>query len=92
MSSDRLAFVPPNDIDAEKSLLGLILLNGKILDDVADKLKSQFFYDHRHAMVYDAMLRLWATQKPVDIIFVLDEVRNADKKDEETAIDKDFLL
>jgi replicative DNA helicase len=92
MSSDRQIGVPPNDIDAEKSLLGLILLNGKILDEIADKLKSPYFYDHRHSMVYSAMLRLWAEQKPVDIIFVLDEVKNADKQDQETAIDKDFLL
>jgi replicative DNA helicase len=90
--SDYNANVPPHDSDAEKSLLGLILLNGKILDDVADKLKPQYFYDPRHIEVYAAMLRLWSEQKPVDIIFVLDELKNIDKKDNPSTVDKDFLL
>jgi replicative DNA helicase len=90
--SEYNANVPPHDSDAEKSLLGLILLNGKILDDVADKLKPQYFYDPRHIEVYAAMLRLWVEQKPVDIIFVLDELKNIDKKDNPSTVDKDFLL
>lgn len=84
--------LPPNDLDAEKSILGSVLLNSKVLDDIADKLKTQFFYDQRHAIVYTSMLDLWTQQKPVDILFVLDHIKTKTKPDEQNPIDKDFLL
>ncbi|MEM1312672.1 MAG: replicative DNA helicase [Patescibacteria group bacterium] len=90
--SDYNASIPPHDSDAEKSLLGLILLNGKVLDDVADKLKPEYLYDPRHIEIYQAMLRLWSSQKPVDIIFVLDELKTKQNKEESNSINKDFLL
>ena len=83
---------PPFDNDAEQSLLGLILLNGKILDDVADKLKSEFFYDSRHMQIYDAMIALWVEQKPIDIIFVQNQLKTSSTKKDTEEIPKDYLL
>jgi replicative DNA helicase len=81
--------VPPNNLDAEKSILGSILLNSKILDEIADKIKPQYFYDPRHSLVYSVMLELWSSSKPVDIVFVLDQIRS---KKQSESVDKDFLL
>ena len=81
--------LPPHDPDAEKSILGSILLNSKILDDVADKLKPEFFYDNRNSTIYTAMLQLWGVQKPVDILFVMDALKGGSSSSD---IDQDFLL
>ncbi len=92
MSNELSVIAPPHDLDAEKAILGSILLNGKILDEVADKLKPAYFYDGRHTIIYNAMLRLWFEQKPIDIIFLNDELKNSDKQEQNAKIDKDFLL
>lgn len=85
---------PPADMDAEKALLGSILLNSQILQDVGDKLKGEYFYDPRHSIVYLAMVELWATSRPIDVISVLDYLKNTESlnKSSSGTIDKEFLL
>jgi replicative DNA helicase len=84
--------LPPSDIDAEKALLGSILLNSQILQDVADKLHAEYFYDPRHQIIYTAMIELWSSSKPIDIISTLNHIKNSPLKKGETAIDKEFIL
>jgi replicative DNA helicase len=85
---------PPSDIDAEKALLGSILLNSQILQDVGDKLKAEFFYEPRNSVVFSAMVELWSTNKPVDIISVLNYLKNNTvlNKVSIQGIDKEYLL
>jgi len=84
----------PSELDAEKSLLGMILLNSKVLEDVADVLQPQHFYDPRHQIIYNIMIDLWSASKPVDVLFILDElkVKKGLKQTEIDAIDKEFLI
>lgn len=85
---------PPADMDAEKALLGSILLNSQILQDVGDKLSGEYFYDPRHSIVYLAMVELWATSRPVDVISVLEYLHNTESlnKSSSGTVDKEFLL
>lgn len=94
MANNNLDLLPPHDLDAEKALLGSILLNYKILEDVADKLKGDYLYDRRHKIVYETMLALWVENKPVDMIFVLNEIKNSSTwpTSEIESIDKEFLI
>lgn len=85
------AAMPPVDIDAEKAILGSILLNAKILDDIADSLKAEYFYDPRHILVYKTMLKLWSGSKPVDVLSVTDGIKSEEDRDARN-IDQDFLL
>lgn len=82
---------PPNDLEAEKALLGSILLNNKLLDEVADKLRPSYFYDPKNQIIYDLMLDLWGSNKPIDIVFTLNQYKATSKKDE-NLVDKDYLL
>lgn len=94
MTDDFAIQTPPNDLNAEKSLLGSILLNSKVLDEIADKIKEDFFYDKRHKIVYKIMLQLYANSKPIDILFVLDALKSSPGVTEKEAevIDREFLL
>ncbi|MEI6729509.1 MAG: replicative DNA helicase [bacterium] len=95
MNENLQGLTPPHDDDAEKALLGSILLNNKILDDVADKLKPEFFYDPRHQVIYNLMLQLWAQNKPIDVIFLLNALESSNlAKDlgQSQVVDKEFLL
>ncbi len=66
--------VPPQNLDAEMSLLGAVLIDEEALADVSDKLRSTDFYDKRHALIFDAMMRLYEHHRPVDLLTLSDEL------------------
>lgn len=93
--NSQLVKTPPHDLEAEKALLGSILLNNEIVDDVADKIKTNFFYDKRHQVLFSLMLELWSNSHPIDVIYILNLIEKSDKTkilDENEKIDKEYLL
>jgi replicative DNA helicase len=56
----------PHNIDAEKAVLGSVLLNRDALTAVAPWLKPDMFYMERHGDIYQAMLDLYAHRTPAD--------------------------
>jgi replicative DNA helicase len=75
------AKIPPQNVDAEKSLLGAVLIDEETLADVTEILKPRDFYDKRHSTVFDAMLRLFEHHKPVDLLTLTDELKKKDELD-----------
>jgi replicative DNA helicase len=71
--------VPPQNLEAEMSLLGAVLIDEEVLTAVSDKVDADDFYDKRHATIYAAMLRLYEHHKPVDLLTLSDEL---EKKEE----------
>src|SRR5260221_1989891 len=55
---DRIARLPPQNLEAEKGLLGSIFLDNHVLDAVADTLHADHFYLDQHQRIYRALLRL----------------------------------
>jgi len=51
--------IPPQNIDAEKSLLGAVLISENTIADVTEVVKPEDFYDARHKLIYDAMWSLY---------------------------------
>lgn len=66
--------VPPQDLDAEKSVLGGMLLSKDAIADVVEVLKGQDFYRPAHETVYTAVLDLYAKGEPADPITVTAEL------------------
>lgn len=60
--------VPPQNIEAEMSLLGSILIDEEVLVDIADKVSADDFYDKRHATIFKAALKLYETHSPIDLL------------------------
>src|SRR5579872_5403877 len=54
----RIERLPPQNLEAEKGVLGSILLNNHVLDDVADLLQADHFYLDSHQRIYRAIVRL----------------------------------
>lgn len=71
--------IPPQNIEAEQSVLGCILLDKSVLDIVCDILVPEAFYSDNHKIIYSAMLSLYEKNMPVDIVTVCEEL-NASKK------------
>jgi replicative DNA helicase len=86
--------LPPFDENAEKALLGSVLLNSKLLEDIGDILRGDHFYDSRHALVFSLVVELWSSSRPVDILTVLDLLKLKGDLNPAFAaeIDKEYLL
>lgn len=61
---------PPQALEAEKSVLGCILLDKDSMLQVADFLKPEDFYHDHHRFVYETALELFQKSEPVDMVTV----------------------
>jgi len=77
VSSDALK-VPPHDAEAERSVLGAILIGSGAINLVAEFLKPDHFYSSEHQLIYKAMLTLFEKQKPIDVVTLQDELKSED--------------
>lgn len=75
LSPFTVSRMPPQNIEAEISLLGSVLLDGSALDKVADILDSEDFYKKEHQIIFSAMLELFSKQRPVDILSLSDALK-----------------
>jgi len=69
--------LPPQDIDAEQSVLGALMIDKEAIFNIADLLTPDDFYKKPHAEIYKAMLKLWGCQEPIDILTVTSELKNS---------------
>ena len=73
--------VPPQNLDAEKSLLGAVLIDEETLADISEHVTSKDFYDKRHSTIYGGMMRLFERHKPVDLLTLTEELKKKDELD-----------
>ncbi|HML35968.1 MAG TPA: replicative DNA helicase [Bacillota bacterium] len=67
--------IPPHNDDAEKSVLGSILLDKDALYEVLEILKPEDFYSEMHKEIYSAVIELYRKSQPVDILTVSEELK-----------------
>src|SRR5262245_63443309 len=76
------ARIPPHNLDAERAVLGAVLLEGReALPRVIEVLRASDFYTEAHRSVYETMLRLFDRGEPVDLITLQEELRRSDQLD-----------
>ena len=64
--------VPPQDLSAEQSVLGSMLLNKDAIADSLEACASKDFYRPAHELIFEAVLDLFGRGEPVDAITVAD--------------------
>lgn len=74
--SDALK-VPPHDVQAEKSVLGAILIDPSSMTLVAEFLRGEHFYLPEHETIYNAMLTLFEKQQPIDLVTLQDALKKS---------------
>lgn len=60
----------PHDVEAEKQILGAILINNNSLGEVIEDLKADDFYLANHKHIYSAMVKLYKQQEGIDIVLI----------------------
>ena len=58
--------IPPRDIDAERALLGSIIIVANRFVDLTAVLKAEYFYINTHRCIREAMNRLVEINQPID--------------------------
>jgi replicative DNA helicase len=69
----------PNNLEAERSILGAILLDDKAVHTVFETLKSQDFYLESHRRVFEKMLQLMNTARPIDLVTLKEELQRSNE-------------
>ena len=73
--------VPPQNLEAEESVLGAMMLSPGAIGAVSEILDASDFYRESHAKIYRAALALYAKGEPVDAITLTDELEERGELD-----------
>lgn len=60
--------VPPNNEEAERSVLGAILIDKDAINLVSETISPKDFYNDLNGIIYEAMLSLYDERKPIDLL------------------------
>ena len=69
-------------IEAEQAVLSAILIDNSVMNKVAEILKSPDFYRIVHQIIYQIMLDMHAKHQPIDMITLIEELKNRNKLDD----------
>src|SRR3989344_1045702 len=67
--------IPPHSPEAEKSVLGALLLDKDAIIAIAEFLRPDNFYDDKHREIYIAALELYEERVPIDVLTISDKLK-----------------
>lgn len=76
-----MADVPPHDIGAERALLGALLLDRSVVDEVMGLCSAADFYVPKHQLLYSMISDMHANGEPVDPVTLSANLRAVDQLD-----------
>ncbi len=84
MSAVQNIAMPPHNLEAEKSVLGAVLLDERHLHAllVEEQLRPEHFYREQYGAVFEAMLQLYEGERKIDHLTVSEILRQNGKLDE----------
>ncbi len=65
----------PQNLEAERSVLGAILLDNHALNTAIEKLKPEDFFSDQHRRIFNYMIQLGEAQQPIDLVTLSDQLR-----------------
>lgn len=74
--------IPPQNLEAEKSVLGAIMLDKDALTKIADQLIAQDFYSEKHGLIYEAASELYEAREPIDVLSLSNILKSKEKLEE----------
>ena len=67
---------PPQNTEAEASLLGALLIDSDAIVKIADIIGPQDFYEKRHERIYEGMQQLYERHQAIDVLTLADRLKN----------------
>lgn len=81
--------LPPQNLEAEQSVLGSLLIDKNAIIKIADIIKPDDFYKDIHGMILEAMVDLYEKREPIDVLSLTNELNG--KKQLETIGGRSYL-
>jgi replicative DNA helicase len=72
----------PANIEAERAVLGSLLLDADAMIKIANFLRPEDFYRDRHTLLYQAMQSLFERREPLDFVTLVDELERQEQLEE----------
>ena len=69
--------VPPQNVEAEKSVLGAMLMDSEAIGMAIEVLDARWFYEEAHRIIFTAIIDLYNDRKNVDLITISDKLKDA---------------
>ena len=73
--------VPPHDLDAERAVIGALLVSETAVAAVAEQLSPEDFYSETHRIIYGSMMRLYSRGDRIDQITLTNELSSINEFD-----------
>lgn len=74
-----MELIPPNSVEAEHDILGSILVEPDLMDDLSNLIEASYFYDPKHRLIYQVCCDLYNKNDKIDIITIGHNLGQADK-------------
>lgn len=71
--------IPPHSIEAERAVLGAILLNKDAFDAVSSIVKAEDFYNDNHRVIYEALVSIVGKNQRADYVLLSEELKKSQK-------------
>ena len=79
---DEYGHLQPQAIDFEEAVLGALMIEKDAYSVVSEILRPESFYDHKHQLLYKAIMTLAMRQQPIDILTVAEQLRSTGELEE----------
>ncbi|MDD4901302.1 MAG: replicative DNA helicase, partial [Patescibacteria group bacterium] len=88
-NNSPISKVPPQNLEAENSLLGCLMIDKDAIFKIADTLRPEDFYKDGHRLIYAAMRELYVHHEPIDILTLTSKLE--EKKELESVGGRTYL-
>jgi replicative DNA helicase len=68
--------IPPQSLEAEKALLGSVMIRPEVMHDITDIIAEKTFYSDRHKMIWSTMMELFSKNTPIDLLSLSSRLRD----------------
>ena len=82
LDASKMNKVTPKSLEAERSVLGAIMLDNRAWDQVIDRLSIDDFFLPSHRSVFRALEQLSARQQPFDVLTIAESLKMSDELEE----------
>lgn len=71
--------IPPQNLEAERAVIGAILIDDSSIDKISDVLEPSNFYDPKHEIIFSCILELYKTNTAIDVLTLTDQLKKIKK-------------
>ncbi len=75
INTDLFGVTPPHNIEMERNLLGSIMIDPRVADDIVSIVHSSDFYLESHQILYDRIIQMYNSGHQVDVPLLVEELR-----------------